>query len=62
MTDTQVVSAGDDMDITVEVCTGGVIEVGLTDGAEAMYGVLDIKQAEELIAMLERAVAQARRS
>lgn len=61
MDETQVVSAGD-TDVTVEVCSGGVIEISVTDGAEAMYGALDVEAAEQLIAMLERAVAQARRS
>lgn len=61
MDETQAVSAGD-TDITVQVCGGGVIELGVTDGDEAMYGVLGVEAAEELIAMLERAVAQARRN
>lgn len=61
MDETQAVSAGD-TDITVQVCTGGVIEVSVTDGAEAMYGVLDVEAAEQLIALLEQAVAQAQRS
>lgn len=57
----QTIPAGD-TDITVEVCTGGMIELGITDDVEAMYGSLDIAAAEALIEALERAIAQARRS
>ncbi len=50
-----------DADMTVEVL-GSTIEVGVEDGAEGLYGQLDIEGAEQLIAALEAAIAQARRA
>lgn len=56
--DVMTVPAGD-IDVTLEVC-GGVIEVGATDGAEAMYGQLDEDGAEQLIEALQAALRQLR--
>jgi hypothetical protein len=54
------INAGDN-DITVEVLKGA-IEIGIEDGAEGLYGQLDVEAAEQLIVALEAAIAQARRN
>jgi hypothetical protein len=59
------IGAGE-VDLTLELCNGGIIEISLSEGdtdeSTALYGELDVESAEALIDALQELVHRARRN